>query len=225
MYCAELLRKSDPEAFQILATTPVKWENDWPQCRIAPIIECGSCSVSGSDRAVTRVFWSPKSGGYAPLLPFSQLNAFYNAKRKLCSLFEAEENMITLSLSPGDLLMFGNTRLLHARSAFDASRISRHLQGLYIDIDAVSGSFLRYQRRANRPLSSTSSLSSDHKGGRGAVRPKFANLRQATTEEMQNMTEEYREEVANNQVARVLDLLRRQRGEHCKLGAQVKKSY
>ncbi len=38
-------------------------------------------------------------------------------------------------LAPGDLVAFNNRRILHGRTAFDQSRISRHLEGCYVDID------------------------------------------------------------------------------------------
>jgi gamma-butyrobetaine dioxygenase len=44
--------------------------------------------------------------------------------------------MVTFTLAPGDCVIFDNTRLLHARTAF-ASAGARHLQGCYADIDAL----------------------------------------------------------------------------------------
>ena len=38
-------------------------------------------------------------------------------------------------LAPGDLVAFNNRRILHGRTGFDQSRISRHLEGCYVDID------------------------------------------------------------------------------------------
>jgi gamma-butyrobetaine dioxygenase len=39
-------------------------------------------------------------------------------------------------LAPGDCLIFDNTRILHARTAFSVTG-SRHLQGCYADIDGL----------------------------------------------------------------------------------------
>jgi hypothetical protein len=36
--CAEKLRQEDPEAFKIISSTPVKWENDYPHMTISPMV-------------------------------------------------------------------------------------------------------------------------------------------------------------------------------------------
>ena len=45
--------------------------------------------------------------------------------------------MVTFRLDAGDCVIFDNTRLLHARTAF-AETGERHLQGCYADLDALS---------------------------------------------------------------------------------------
>ena len=45
--------------------------------------------------------------------------------------------MVTFRLSPGDCLVFDNTRLLHARTGF-ADTGDRHLQGCYADLDSFA---------------------------------------------------------------------------------------
>ncbi|MGI5240964.1 TauD/TfdA family dioxygenase [Dactylosporangium sp. CA-139066] len=47
--------------------------------------------------------------------------------------------MVTFKLAPGDCVIFDNTRVLHARTAFAdaAGSWDRHLQGCYADLDAV----------------------------------------------------------------------------------------
>ncbi len=62
---------------------------------------------------------------------------FYRAYRKFAGLLAAEDSMITLTLQPGELVAFDNRRVLHGRGVFDATE-PRHLQGCYIDIDAVA---------------------------------------------------------------------------------------
>ena len=43
---------------------------------------------------------------------------------------------VSFKLQPGELILFDNTRVLHARTAFSASG-SRHLQGAYSDLDGL----------------------------------------------------------------------------------------
>ena len=38
-------------------------------------------------------------------------------------------------LAAGDLVAFNNRRILHGRTSFDQTRVSRHLEGCYVDID------------------------------------------------------------------------------------------
>jgi gamma-butyrobetaine dioxygenase len=49
-------------------------------------------------------------------------------------------------LSPGDCLIFDNTRVLHARTAFAATG-ERHLQGCYADLDGLLSTLAVLRRR------------------------------------------------------------------------------
>jgi len=44
-------------------------------------------------------------------------------------------------LEPGDLVAFNNHRILHGRTAYDQSRVSRHLEGCYVEIDETMATF------------------------------------------------------------------------------------
>jgi hypothetical protein len=168
-----------------------------------------------TDGKVNRVFHSLKSGGYAPPLNPEALKKFYDAKDKLINLFEDESNVIYHSLQEGEIVFFGNTRVLHSRTKFDPTTASRHLQGMYVDHDAVSSAFWLY--RAN-----LSSLSQEPKvKDEGKPVPKWTALNEATQEELDHMSAEYRKDSEENQVQRVVDLLIRQKGEHTRLGAPV----
>jgi gamma-butyrobetaine dioxygenase len=62
---------------------------------------------------------------------------FYAAYRRFAELINAPDLQLTFKLDPGDCLVFDNTRVLHARTAFDNSG-ERHLQGCYADLDALA---------------------------------------------------------------------------------------
>lgn len=94
----------------------------YPHLTLCPMIELNS------DGKVNRVFHSTKSGGYAPPLDPLALQDFYDAKDKLIALFEDESNVIYHRLRAGELVFFGNTRVLHSRTSFDPSKAARHLQ-------------------------------------------------------------------------------------------------
>ncbi len=88
-------------------------------------------------------------------LPFGQAEAVYAAYRAWAELVARPEFALQLRLAPGDCLIFDNTRILHARTAFTARRRpaaratrrrrvgarrragERHLQGCYADLDGL----------------------------------------------------------------------------------------
>ena len=63
-------------------------------------------------------------------------DAFFAALRAWARLLARPEFALRLRLTPGDCLIFDNTRVLHARTAFAATG-ERHLQGCYADLDGL----------------------------------------------------------------------------------------
>jgi DUF971 family protein len=59
------------------------------------------------------------------------------------------ERQLNLRLAPGDCLVFDNTRVMHARTAFSVTG-GRHLQGCYADLDGLA-STLAVLRREEKP--------------------------------------------------------------------------
>ena len=53
-----------------------------------------------------------------------------------------DRRAIELTLAAGDAIVFDNRRVLHARTGFDPSE-GRHLQGCYVDIDAIASTARR----------------------------------------------------------------------------------
>ena len=63
---------------------------------------------------------------------------FYDAYRAFAEVIGRPELQISFRLEPGDCVVFDNTRLLHARTAFaDKGTGHRHLQGCYADLDGL----------------------------------------------------------------------------------------
>jgi len=69
-------------------------------------------------------------------LPTDKIRAFYKAYRHWGEIIERTDLKINFKLSPGDLMLFDNTRVMHARTAF-SKRGKRHLQGAYTDLDGL----------------------------------------------------------------------------------------
>jgi len=128
---AETLRTQAPEAFRILAQTPVRFrfrDVDTELIRSSSLIEVDG--VGG----LQAINFSPRLD-YVPLLPPAQLSAYFKARKQLDGLLRSPQNEIRFLLNSGDLMMMDNRRLLHGRTAFDTREGLRHLQGCYIDVD------------------------------------------------------------------------------------------
>jgi gamma-butyrobetaine dioxygenase len=167
---AAALRRADPASFAALTTTswPFAYADQETELRArAPLI------ALTTDGRVTAVRLNNRSMGQLRL-PCEQAEAAYAAYRAWAALLGRPEFLLTMRLAPGDCLIFDNTRVLHARTAFaspatapagspDGGRPAgdamaddapgepaareRHLQGCYADIDGLL-STLAVLRRA-----------------------------------------------------------------------------
>lgn len=139
----EKIRAIDPGAYEILSKTPVRFvfrDIDGHYTDYAPIIEHDhSGEFSG-------IRFSPRLD-FVPLLAPQELDRFYAARRLLDRTLRSSEFEIKFLLSPGELVMFDNRRLLHGRTAFDPRSGLRHLQGCYIDRDAIESQYRILSRK------------------------------------------------------------------------------
>ncbi len=136
---AAALRTADREVFDVLTGTAMSfgYRDDRTELRASqPLIQL---SPRGRVRGVR---FNNRSA--QPLrLPYDDVVAFYAAYRRWAGLLARPERQLNLRLAPGDCLIFDNTRILHARTAFslpagpDESR-GRHLQGCYADLDGLA---------------------------------------------------------------------------------------
>ena len=128
---AERLRVEDPRAFTTLTTTPVRFRFHGGAVDLQAqrtVIELGA------DGRVTAVNVNHRSME-APA-PGPGVGEFYRAYLRFHHLLAEPALAFELTLAAGELIVFDNRRVLHARTAFDTSS-ARHLQGCYIDIDAL----------------------------------------------------------------------------------------
>lgn len=131
---AALLRTEDRSAFEVLAGTPVPFSFADPESGTElrahrPLIGLDPCG------RIREIRFNNRSLGTLRM-PTEQTAAFYAAYRSFAALLCRPELQLDFRLSPGDCLVFDNTRLLHARTAF-ASGGGRHLQGCYADLDGL----------------------------------------------------------------------------------------
>jgi gamma-butyrobetaine dioxygenase len=71
-----------------------------------------------------------------PLDPAHDTERFYAAYRRFAEILADPANTIEITLRPGELVGFDNRRVLHGRRGYDHDP-HRHLQGCYLDIDAI----------------------------------------------------------------------------------------
>ena len=140
---AEALRARDPEAFQLLTRTPVRFRFRDARTELvasAPLIELDAAG------GLLAIHFSPRLD-FVPLGPPESLDRYYRARRAFDHLLRSPEFEIRFLLESGDLLMMDNRRLLHGRTGFDTAEGLRHLQGCYIDIDGPRSLYRVLRRR------------------------------------------------------------------------------
>ena len=132
-HAAAMLRGQNPEAFDVLTSTPVTFRFADARTELAatrPLIGIGP------DGRIREIRFNSRS--MQPLrLPAEQTAAFYAAYRAFAEILHRPQLMGSPSGSVPVTLIFDNTRLLHSRTGF-ADTGDRHLQGCYADLDAVA---------------------------------------------------------------------------------------
>ncbi|MFI9785721.1 TauD/TfdA family dioxygenase [Kitasatospora sp. NPDC051984] len=131
---AALLREEDPEAFALLARTPVPFRYRDRTADLAAELPMIGLDPRG---AIREIRFNNRSIDTLRTLDGAELDAFYAAYRRFAAITLRPELRLEFRLGPGDCLIFDNTRLLHARTAFEQAG-GRHLQGCYADLDSLS---------------------------------------------------------------------------------------
>ena len=130
---AETLRKQEPAAFRLLSGTPIDFHFQDRESDIrfrAPAIaldEAGSVAEVRFNFAVMG----------AVRAPTKRMGALCRALRSFAEAIRDPALECRYRLSPGELLIFDNRRVLHGRAAFDPTTGGRHLQGCYVDRDQL----------------------------------------------------------------------------------------
>ena len=141
---AAAFRAADPESFATVARTPVSFgyvDKETELRASLPLIQLGPRGRVRGIRFNNR--------SMRPLRrPYAEVTAFYTAYRRWAELLARPERQLSLRLAPGDCLVFDNTRVLHARTAFSisAGERQRHLQGCYADLDGLASTLALLSR-------------------------------------------------------------------------------
>lgn len=139
---ATLLREENPQHFHSLTRHYIdfRYRNDDTDLQArAPMIEVNDLEQ------IIKVRYNNRS--IAPLrLRSDQIADYYAAYRHFAEILQREALQISFKLDAGDLMLFDNTRVLHARRAFSAAG-KRHLQGAYSDLDGLYSKLAVLQRQ------------------------------------------------------------------------------
>jgi gamma-butyrobetaine dioxygenase len=141
-------RAADAASFGTLARTPVSFGYVDKETELRASLPLIQLSPSGRVRGVRF-----NNRSMRPLRrPYAEVTAFYAAYRRWAELLAQPGRQLTLRLAPGDCLVFDNTRVLHARTAFSMSADSpgRHLQGCYADLDGLASTLAVLKREESR---------------------------------------------------------------------------
>lgn len=142
---AKLVREEDPLAFAILTSTDLtfKYEDANTLLRASgPVV---AINAAGYVRGIQ---WNDRS--IQPLSVASKdVDEVYRALRVFAATLDRAELHLHVKLEPGDCIVFDNTRVLHARTAFAGGSGARHLQGCYADLDGLASTIAVLERRTD----------------------------------------------------------------------------
>lgn len=145
---AALVRMEDPQAFATLTTTDLtfKYEDSSTLLRASgPIIALNAASH------VRAIRWNDRSI-QPPSVPSEHVGEIYRALRVFAATLNRPELHLHVRLEPGDCIVFDNTRVLHARTAFEGGSGARHLQGCYADLDGLASTVAVLERGVDEPV-------------------------------------------------------------------------
>lgn len=147
LQAATILRKSDPEAFKTLCSTPVAFHHMHSEHHLHfshPTIELASPtkSIAATEEPdINYINYAPPF--QAPLSLSVSPHKFHPALAKFASLLARPELTFKYLLREGDAAVFDNRRVLHSRTAFEdhaeveEGQTNRLLKGCYLEADAV----------------------------------------------------------------------------------------
>ncbi|MEM7293911.1 MAG: TauD/TfdA family dioxygenase [Pseudomonadota bacterium] len=135
---ADRLRQSSPQGFSVLANTPLLFaaeRNALERFRTkARVISLDSDHVVRGVRISDRTLPPPD-------LPIEQIEPVYTALRQFREALFDKDLEFECHLQAGDLAIFDNHRILHARRAFDSATGSRWMQQLSVDREEFHNTF------------------------------------------------------------------------------------
>ena len=130
LLAAERLRESDVESFDFLTRVPLRFAAARnPEERYFAV---GRVIVTDIDGAIAGVRFSDRTLGVQHLPP-EQIEPAYRSLRAFAQELYADDLIYKHVLAPGEMHVFDNHRVLHAREAFDPQLGPRRIQSCTVD--------------------------------------------------------------------------------------------
>lgn len=143
--CAETLRHESPENFDLLSQYSVNFEYrgdgvshlraSRPQIELSPQGQLLAIRVNN------------RSSGALTGIPYEKIPGFYAAQAHLTEITRRPGLWVQFKLTPGELFIVDNTRVLHGRREYSETG-SRWFQGAYADIDSLHSKIRIYEETA-----------------------------------------------------------------------------
>ncbi|MFT2098043.1 TauD/TfdA family dioxygenase [Marinomonas sp. 2405UD66-6] len=142
---ARYMQENHPEEFDTLRTVPMPFHN---KDRQSDYRFRSTVIMTDSHGEIVEVRLANFLRGSFDV-PACQTLALYRAYRCFIKLTREPRFQFFYRLKAGDLMVFDNRRVLHARNAFDLTSGSRHLQGCYVDRDELLSRIRVLERHEN----------------------------------------------------------------------------
>lgn len=126
---AQVLRDSDPQAFDVLAGTLIPCRFFDRDCDIRihkPVITLDHAG------AIQEIRFNAHLVDLIDL-PLETVDAWYRAYRAFMRLTRDPAFRLSFRMAAGEMTAFDNRRILHGREAFNPATGNRHLHGCYVD--------------------------------------------------------------------------------------------
>ncbi|KAJ1905530.1 hypothetical protein LPJ81_001873 [Coemansia sp. IMI 209127] len=121
-------------AYELLTTVPVKFDRKQSKFQAhytTPILRLSDkVDPKTNERRLEQVRYSYFTQGAQTTVPFSQLREWYEAQQVWDKLLYRDDFQIKADLQSGDVVIYDNLKVLHARNGFSGPR---HMAGVYLD--------------------------------------------------------------------------------------------
>lgn len=142
---AEDFRQRHPDYFQILAKTPVPFQQFYTEFQYFYHRTQTILKLDAQGQVEEINFGHSHAHNWE--LPFDEMEQFYAAYSAFFRYLQNPDYQYCFRLQPGSCLLMHNARILHGRKAFNANSGHRHLEVAYLAWDYLTGrhNFDQYQ--------------------------------------------------------------------------------